>query len=181
MENRSWEQMGPRWYCAKESVRQLLMTRWPSRLVYTCTESLTALNLRINDTVLELLQQTAGKQSIQVRQSIQWKQFVQSPGSQYWWYSAWNLHHKCDFLAPTNRYEPDFLWCEFKVWSMLYLCQCSAPYNLVLYINGLVQDYSISSALALEILQSCTKPSTLSWHTNSTVLRYRYDFHSCIQ
>ena len=28
-----------------------------------------------------------------------------------------------------------------------------------IYINGLVQDYSISSALAMEILQSCTKPS----------------------
>ena len=27
------------------------------------------------------------------------------------------------------------------------------------YIDGLVQDYSISSANALEILQSCTKPS----------------------
>ena len=27
------------------------------------------------------------------------------------------------------------------------------------YINGLVQDCSISSALAMELLQSCTKPS----------------------
>ena len=27
------------------------------------------------------------------------------------------------------------------------------------YINGLMQDYSISIAIALEILQSCTKPS----------------------
>ena len=27
------------------------------------------------------------------------------------------------------------------------------------YINGLVQDCSISSALAMEILQACTKPS----------------------
>ena len=30
--------------------------------------------------------------------------------------------------------------------------------NLIKYINGLVQDCSISSALAVEILQSCTKP-----------------------
>ena len=30
------------------------------------------------------------------------------------------------------------------------------------YIDGLVQDCSISSALAMEILQSCTKPSILS-------------------
>ena len=28
------------------------------------------------------------------------------------------------------------------------------------HIHGLVQDCSISSALAMEILQSCTKPST---------------------
>ena len=35
----------------------------------------------------------------------------------------------------------------------IYLKQCS------LYIDGLVQDYSISIANALEILQSCTKPS----------------------
>ena len=32
-------------------------------------------------------------------------------------------------------------------------------YNIALYINGLVQDCSISIANALEILQSCTKPS----------------------
>ena len=35
-------------------------------------------------------------------------------------------------------------------------------YNYV-YINGLVQACSISSAVALEILQSCTKPSTYSF------------------
>ena len=29
------------------------------------------------------------------------------------------------------------------------------------YINGLEQDCSISSALAMEILQSCTKPLSL--------------------
>ena len=32
------------------------------------------------------------------------------------------------------------------------------------YINGFVQDCSISSALALEILQSCTKPSIYRWY-----------------
>ena len=31
-----------------------------------------------------------------------------------------------------------------------------------LYIDGLVQDCSISSVFALEILQSCTKPSILT-------------------
>ena len=31
------------------------------------------------------------------------------------------------------------------------------------YINGLVQDCSNSSALAMELLQSCTKPSIWYW------------------
>ena len=33
---------------------------------------------------------------------------------------------------------------------------------MILYIDGLVQDCSNSSALAMELLQSCTKPSILS-------------------
>ena len=31
------------------------------------------------------------------------------------------------------------------------------------YIGGSVQDCNISSALAMEILQSCTKPSIYTW------------------
>ena len=31
------------------------------------------------------------------------------------------------------------------------------------YINGLVQDCSNSSALAMELLQSCTKPSIYAY------------------
>ena len=34
--------------------------------------------------------------------------------------------------------------------------------NLSLYLNGLMQDCSISIANALEILQSCSKPSISS-------------------
>ena len=33
------------------------------------------------------------------------------------------------------------------------------PYGFVDHIDGLVQDCSISSVLAMEILQSCTRPS----------------------
>ena len=32
-----------------------------------------------------------------------------------------------------------------------------------MHINGLVQDCSNSSALAMELLQSCTKPSIYVW------------------
>ena len=38
--------------------------------------------------------------------------------------------------------------------------QCWHCVSLYQYIDGLVQDCSNSSALALELLQSCTKPST---------------------
>ena len=37
------------------------------------------------------------------------------------------------------------------------------------YVDGLVQDCSISSALAMEILQSCTKPSTCRYNMISNV------------
>ena len=41
-------------------------------------------------------------------------------------------------------------------------------------LGGLVQDCSISSALAMEILQSCTKPSILS--TVSVLSQYHGDW-----
>ena len=42
-----------------------------------------------------------------------------------------------------------------------------------LHVDGSVQDCSISTANALEILQSCTKPSMLE-RCNSSVLAHRY-------
>ena len=44
-------------------------------------------------------------------------------------------------------------------------------YNMVLYTGGLVQDFSISSALAMEILQSCIEPTiydTTQWQMSDT-------------
>ena len=39
------------------------------------------------------------------------------------------------------------------------------------YLDGLVQDCSISSVLAMEILQSCTKPPILqNWNPTSNTL-----------
>ena len=43
--------------------------------------------------------------------------------------------------------DPAYKWMEPLDNSVYY------------HVNGLVQDHSISSALAMEILQSCTKPS----------------------
>ena len=49
------------------------------------------------------------------------------------------------------------------------IIQWSPAQNLVQYnIDGLVQDCSNSSAIAIELLQSCTKPST--WYIYIVVL-----------
>ena len=40
-----------------------------------------------------------------------------------------------------------------------YQCLKIALINMILYIDGLAQDCSNSIANALELLQSCTKPS----------------------
>ena len=50
-----------------------------------------------------------------------------------------------------------------------YICQAPAGkehYMFVMNIDGLVQDCSISSAIAMEILQSCIKPSIQSVKKN---------------
>ena len=59
---------------------------------------------------------------------------------------------------------------QVVTWSC-YMLQCShfavlanTPYKCpIAHRGGLVQDCSISSALALEILQSCTKPLICDW------------------
>ena len=48
--------------------------------------------------------------------------------------------------------------------TLLYLLSGKLPYTIY-HIDGLVQNCSISSALAMAILQSCTKPSICSMHT----------------
>ena len=56
-------------------------------------------------------------------------------------------------------------WGELyiRVVNFMFCLKCGAMYiGHVNDIDGLVQDCSIPSALALEILQSYTKPSTLS-------------------
>ena len=58
-------------------------------------------------------------------------------------------------------------WCEEPSASLNMMHAC---------INDLVHDCSISSALALEILQSCTQPLTCVWAwfvRNIVALRYR--------
>ena len=56
------------------------------------------------------------------------------------------------------------LWCPCNNTGVLLICtyQLMSTWWLQMswcHINGLVQDCSISSAVAMEILQSCTKPS----------------------
>ena len=51
-------------------------------------------------------------------------------------------------------------------------CQNYLSYNRITNVDGLVQDCSISIAYALEILQSCTKPSMcyMSWFLTLTYI-----------
>ena len=49
-------------------------------------------------------------------------------------------------------------------------------YLSIVHIHGLVQDFNISSALAMEILQSLAKLS-ISFHTANIELSALYPFH----
>ena len=51
-----------------------------------------------------------------------------------------------------------FLTNEFQ-WPSVFQCQEMMWNTIYEYIDGLVQDCSNSSVLAMELLQSCTKPS----------------------
>ena len=63
-----------------------------------------------------------------------------------------------DNRAIAVYYEGRGTSCSITVLVIDTKCRCS-------YIGGLVQDCSISIANALEILQSCTKPSIISLKT----------------
>ena len=60
--------------------------------------------------------------------------------------------------------------CECREWALKVQVDDTC-------IDGFEQDYSISIADALEILQSCTKPSTHSWEQNTNLL---YNFRIVI-
>ena len=54
--------------------------------------------------------------------------------------------------------------CEVCVWKLVWALSVHISANYVKpypYFDGLAQDCSNSSALAMELLQSCTKP--LNW------------------
>ena len=93
-----------------------------------------------------------------------------------------NSKRHCQVFVPKDSVDNTsvlFKWCNyfsmlgFKLIHVLCLASYVAKTWTVLpdsddwnhYINGLVQDCSISSANALEILQSCTMP-LLSFHQN---------------
>ena len=76
-----------------------------------------------------------------------------------------NLHpkKKCQYeitLTPKvgSQSRPILLILKFEYVSPFFGCINSFPPSAV-YIDGLVQDCSNSIAKALELLQSCTKPS----------------------
>ena len=67
-----------------------------------------------------------------------------------------NQFHFCNFLNKAIF--------EFLVNRPVYIFYHTS------HIDGLVQDCSNSSALAMELLQSCTKPSILLFYTEKEVL-----------
>ena len=80
------------------------------------------------------------------------------------------MQERCNSIANTLELHLSctnpLIWglcCELEVWSMCYVGNFIAVTEPD-HIDGLVQDCSISSVLAMEILQSCTKPS-IYFHT----------------
>ena len=70
------------------------------------------------------------------------------------------LHH--------TRNGPTASWATLRSMSMGYSADVAS--SSFLHCDGLVQDYSNSSALAMELLQSCTKP---------LICRFAKSFSNC--
>ena len=73
------------------------------------------------------------------------------------------IYFQCEYFATKAvRLDMDCTvansWCEIDAVMIV-----GEPSNEVCYIDGLVQDCSNSSALAMELLQSYTKPSTWTY------------------
>ena len=66
--------------------------------------------------------------------------------------------------------------------SLSLICRHFNTYiDYTQYIDGLVQDFSISSVLAMEILQSCTKPFIYILHTRKSGLILKWEsYDNCI-
>ena len=64
---------------------------------------------------------------------------------------------------------------------MLAIYKNDRPVGVCYHFDGLVQDYSISIANALEMLQSCTKPSIYLWclYFLSSECDHRVNFTKC--
>ena len=78
-----------------------------------------------------------------------------------WFIISWTISSKFQWLFSLNIYMYMYIY-----WSWALKCPPKGLHHFIKpslcfdkYIDGLVQDCSISIANALEILQSCTKPS----------------------
>ena len=82
------------------------------------------------------------------------------------WVCWWPSTIRCSGIF---RHNDDLVQLGICVWPRTYF-DLGTAYLVITYIDGLVQDCSISSALAMEILQSCTEPSiyTMRESTRST-------------
>ena len=99
----------------------------------------------------------------------------------YYLNQCWSIYHQWDSVVFTWK---QFLWKILKL-SILTMClkithskfHLHHPEISVFYIDGLVQDCSISIPDALEILPSCTElmiSSLLAWGLSQIVWKYMY-------
>ena len=68
-------------------------------------------------------------------------------------FSTWAIVRPIKLKVILSHYEILMVIKQTDLW----------PSDIMWQVDGLVQDNSISSALAIEILQSWTKPTILSW------------------
>ena len=79
---------------------------------------------------------------------------------------------QCGLMRPYGLIELGQHWFR-------YLRTPTHDINQCWHIDGVVQDCSISSALALQILQSCTKPLISSVRTCGTYLSQEIKWNKC--
>ena len=95
-----------------------------------------------------------------------------------WWYGTWYLKFHCafhevniletwdvqyaDVISPFEIQLKECVWQFYQVTCQMLGYQASRDL-IIGYLDGLVQDCRNSSALAMELLQSCTKPSIWYW------------------
>ena len=76
---------------------------------------------------------------------------------------AVNQNQKSQIMPSCKFSMVIMVWIKAR-WRCIYGCYFFLSWSWISHIDGLAQDCSNSSALAMELLQSCTKPSICNCH-----------------